>query len=189
MFRIANFDITFLNFSFLSGFHQLNTLHITNSTHFHLHGLPPLPNLVALSCTNITGLNEWNDFPILINGIEQLEIDDSNLNDESADRILHWIVSGSSSKTLGWIDLRRNSLTRIPRPIKDFKRLVSIFLGYQQYPGFGFLQVSSLPAVHLSVSGCHITVIQPGIFQGFFFTIDRNHANINKCFKLLKVYI
>ena len=167
LFKIVNCDMALLNFTFLTGFHQLDTFSIYNSAHFHLQNFPQLPNLINLHIVNTTGLNEWTSFPTLIKGLVNLEMEENGLYDDDAGRILDWILKGPSKATLSWLDLCVNKLTRIPDKIKSFKRLGLVFLDSQKGTGFGFISALSLPGpLDLYILNSHVSEIEHGIFKG-----------------------
>ena len=190
IFRIVNCNMHLLNFSFLSGFNELMTLDISNSNNFHLRGLPPLHNLVSLLIWDTTGLNELKIFPVLINGLNRLLLNGNGLNDNGSERILEWIYSGPSNKTLRSLDLNANSLTRIPRQVKDFQRLGAISLNDQKEPGLAFLQpIVSPSSFNLNVSHSHIKALHPATFLGFILpslciTFKKLSINNITCFRI-----
>ena len=167
IFRIHYCDISYLNFIFLVGFHQLNILHIQTSTQVHLHNMPSLPNLFYLSFMNVYWGNTWTNKPKFINGLHYLELVENALNDKDAEQILTFIQSGPSKDTLIGLNISWNSLTQIPKQIKCFRRLQTLNICCQKTPGFGLLSGLNLPgALNLLVSSSFITDIQPETFQG-----------------------
>ena len=170
-FIIDSLDMSKMNLSFLTGFHLLTKLELSNVINSHLLNLPLLPNLKELIVSNTTELNKWTNFSIYLSGLEKLILERNRLSHEEVDLILKWIASsGPTRKTLNYLDLSGNALTLIPGEINFFNGLQSLILDNQLEPGFGVVPAFSLsfrrPVNFLNLSSCHITDIQPGAFQG-----------------------
>ena len=170
-FTIGLSNMKMSNFSFLVGFNRLQELIIEDSGNVDMSTLPTLPSLKRLTILKCTGLKGWTIFPILIKGLEYVDIQGNVLNDDEVDRILDWILNSPSQFTLNYLDLSRNSLTRIPHQLKSFYRLETIFI-HQQLPpaGFPFLSNLSLSRSvrHLKLSFCKIANIELGTFPSGF---------------------
>ena len=163
-FAIYSYDLGLLSFSFLEDFNVLSNLEIRNCENVDISSLPLLPKLNFLVVNDCTGLNDWTEFPQLVdNGFQVLSITGNGLNDVSADRILKWILEGSSNVTLTYLDLSGNVLTRIPDQIKSFASLETVYLNDQQKPGFEFLSAFSFPdsIFFLNLSSSYISSIEP----------------------------
>ena len=173
-FRLASLDMSKMNFSFLTGFHQLTKLEMTNMINTHLTAFPLLQNLKELSVSNSARLAELFNFSFCLNGFEKLILQHIGLTDEDADQILKWIASGPSKETLNYLDLSGNALTRISQHIKLLSGLEILLIGDQTEPGFGVVPAFSFYFHHpirlLNLSSCYITEIQPEAFQGFIST-------------------
>ena len=165
---IQSLDLQKLEFSFLTHFKELQDIQIVNSFNLFVFNLPYLPKLISIKILNCTGLNYWNTFPHLKNGIEDLRLQYNMVNDKVLDVILNKIQTGPSKNTLNYLDLHGNALTQIPHQLKAFCKLSKIFLGRQQKPGFGVLKSTisfSAPIELLDLSSCYIKSILPSVFQ------------------------
>ena len=167
-FFIKSMDMAKINFTFLAEFNMLGHISLWNSMNVDLSSLPALNNLKNLEIKNCSGPNKWKSFPRLISGLNYISLEGNELNDEGAGRILDWILSGPSWKTLSYIILSRNALTRIPDQLKSFPLLITIFLDNQQKPGFDVLDPFSFtaPITYLNLERCYINEIQPNTFLG-----------------------
>ena len=180
-FQIRDYDMRILNFDFLSGFNSLVMLSIMGCNNVNLSSLPPLPSLYSLYISYCTGLNDWTELPQLVNGLENLSLNDNDLSDVAVDHFLKWIHTGPSKNSLTRLCLDYNALTRIPSRIKHFSRLKDITFRYQQNQGFGKLSVVSFPNFleKLDLSFCNITDIEPDILiPGFYAIVLRLLPNI-----------
>ncbi len=124
---ITNCDLTQLDFNFLAGFDNLETLTISTSYNLaaSFRTLPMLPKLVNLEINHCPKLNQFTEFPTL-KGIEYLLLSENpDLRDETVDQILDWI-SASSATTLVNLGLNGNNLTRVPSGISKFTSLNSL---------------------------------------------------------------
>ena len=99
-FYIVSFNLSNVNFSFLTNFHRLKVLGIDNSFDLNLATFPTLDSLIELWIIYCQELSGWSNFPTLSNGISILSLEGNKLNDEEADRILQWILLGPSRYTL-----------------------------------------------------------------------------------------
>ena len=166
---IQSLDLGKLDFSFLQHFQALQEINIFDSFNLSVFNLPQLPRLSSIIINNCTGLNYWTNFPHLVNGLVNIFLKDNMLSDERVENILKKIQMGPSMETLVFLDLRGNALTRIPRQLRHFSKILEINLKNQHKPGFRSLTSPILfdsAILSLDLSSCYITEIQPHTFQG-----------------------
>ena len=166
----CNFDG--LDFHFLSGFNNLTSLSIYNSANLEKANwttLPPLASLNTLSIYNSDGLNNWAIFPNTSQGLTNLYLQSSSIQNDPMDRILNWTLEHSTD-TLKTLYIDNNHLTNIPRQIPNFKQLEYLNMD-NQYPddiatvpsgAFTF----NAPVSNINCRGNGIAKIEPGAFQG-----------------------
>ena len=178
-FKLTSLDMSKLNFSFLTDFHQLTRIIISHAINVNLLGLPLLSSLSDLSITYSSGFNEWTNNPLSKNEPHTLILDHNALDDDIVDRFLDWIIQGPVKDSLTHLHLSGNAMTRIPQKIKIFTRLFAIFLDRQQAPGFG--NISPLYSTSflgfardLHLTSCFITDLEMNAFEGFNFN-TQNH--------------
>lgn len=187
--KITYCDLSRLNFSFLEGFTQLNTLYIANSVKVHQAGWGSLKNLPNLSTLYIQRfrVNGWKTFPRLDNGLKKVVFCLGDVEDATMDRILHWLTS-TFSETLQGLYLNSDSLTRFPVQIALFKQLEDAFLSSQAgyNIGISFLAngsyVRSESLRNLDLVKCGIKYIEPGAFLGEIKNIYGNRKKNNNSF-------
>jgi len=171
--EIQNVNGIDLDFSFLTGFHQLNNLTFKDVFNIHrcLPTLPELPNLILLDCHSCSALGEFTSFPKLVNGLKYTAFWPINEyerdGDETINKILNWLLL-SSSDSLQYITIERfTTLTKVPQQIPLFKALKHLSL-----QGNGIETISpgiltfSVPVIYLDLQNNGIKVIEPGAFQG-----------------------
>ena len=172
--KLNFFDLSGLDFFFLKNFKELVELIFNRNLNINLvlwDTLPPLNSLRSLNIYFCTGLNTWNQFPQLVNGLTQLALLGNNMDDFVTNRILQMILQ-SSENTLEYLNLERNELTEFPsRHIQSFKRLKWIYAGFNpsmfttvKTGSFDFLSNSSIKEIFLVSTG--IETIEPGAFPG-----------------------
>ena len=166
----SNFNLGNFSFSFLEGFVKLEHLEIWHCDSLHLFDLPLLPMLETLRFGSCKGLNEWTYFPNLTNGLDLLQMRESDVTDELIELILESLKTGESAQTLKYLYLGHNRLTKIPQQVKWFSALEKIALANQMPPGFCFLSGTDFThnpdIVYLGLIASHITDIEPNFFQG-----------------------
>ena len=172
-------DVGQLNFNFLAGFDKLWVIAFTHTQNNHLANwtiMPPLCNLASLYIRNATrnDLNQWTQFPNLTRGLHDLCLDGNEINDVEIDRILNWTLK-TSANSLEYLSLERNNLTKIPRQISLFTKILFVRLDHQKtdiqiitngsfrIPAHNYIIVSQFSAKNSNISS-----IQPGAFQGIF---------------------
>ena len=173
VFSFDSCDLSQFNFDFLTGFDQLATLKFISVPNLHLinwaSALPNLRNLSGFVVRSSKDLNQWTKFPNLGNGLTRLVLNDNGMTDATMDRILSW-ASNTSAKTLNWLSLNENSLTKVSRQISTFTAIKKFSMDKQKT---GIPSISndtfrfSSPIANFSASRNNITTIQPGSFQGF----------------------
>lgn len=171
-FEVYYCDLKSLDWSFLTGFNQLNYLAIEYLSTINqglwatLPALPALTTLEVYQCP--AGVNEWTNFPTLSTGLVNFYLNADNLQDAAADRILGWIRT-SSAATLQTLDISANKLTRIPPLVNSFTKLANLDVSRQQLPGLQALTASSTsftaPVTTLMLDTSGIASIT-GAFQG-----------------------
>jgi len=170
-----------LDLGFLSGFDKLTHLDFDNIYNIQhcFPSLPPLPRLTMLHIEFSTGLNELINFPTLINGLKDIRFlggvdcncTNKDINDETADRIVDWLLLSSSNTLQGMSISKMNQVTRVPHKIASFKALRSLQLFKNvistiKSGAFSF----SVPVSLLDIFGNGIKEIEPGAFQGIINT-------------------
>lgn len=171
--RIETCDVSRLDFAFLTGFNNLEKFRIGHAINVHLAEWPSFPSsllhLKTFEIMRSSGVDEWTRFPVLIQGIEELDLHDCRIGDESIDRILQWVVHSPSVNTLKILSLEYNSLTRIPRQIKLLGKLENLVLSINKIAiierGSFFRNSSTKCDIRLGMN--EIRNIEPGAFQGF----------------------
>lgn len=166
-------DVSRLEFSFLEGFENLFDLSIDFSFNIHLArwiSLPKLPSLSWMGFVQSTGLDDWSEFPVLVNGLTFIDLQTNWIGDDAMDRITQWALrySYQSLETL-WIF--NNALNKIPENISNFEKLASLWLGNQRDRGMHAILNGSLaftaPLMELQLQDCGIETIEPGAFKGY----------------------
>lgn len=171
-------DTSRLDFDFLSGFENLSELNfkkVVNVGKANWASFPsPLPHLNSFTIEGSEGLNEWNTFPQLSQGLENIWLRSNDVGDLGLDGILNWTLKYSSNTLLN-LDLSNNDITRFPWQLQDTSNI----------PNLKYTQLDSqkrgipfLPTHCLNISTTPYTVnlifnkiakIQEGAFQGFCF--------------------
>ena len=170
---IGNYDLSDLNFLFLTDFTKFRYLNIHHSSNLSLLDFPDTATSLALTIRECVGLKEQLIFPNLlkIDNLYHIGVIASGLSDEDADRILECIYNSLSDKlTLQYLELGGNLLTRIPRERLQYLRsLISIDLSHQEDPGIEVISVLDFPNAHfisfLNLRSCHIKHIEPNTFN------------------------
>ena len=143
--RIEYHDLRNLSFAFLLGFNQLTILKIDSVLNVNISTLPLLPSLSHFSITRSTGLIDWFEFPILLKGLDKINLYGNNLDFWTMEWILTLFLERLSNNTLTALDLTDNVLNRIPSPIKYFSGLK-----------------------HLILKNCQIFTIEPHDLKGYY---------------------
>ncbi len=183
---IEKCDLSRLDWSFLTGFNNLAQLSIQYSSNLHqtFATLPSLPSLIQFDLYSVTDLNQLVTFPRLTSGgIVSSSIHyNYDLGDEAMSRILDWLLPTSAS-TMNSLSLSANTLTVIPRQIRNFTNLESLSIYNNLAP---ILSVSSgsfnLPKIKgLYLDNSIISSIEAGVFQGkilklWFYYLKRSAA-------------
>jgi len=177
-FKINIIDCTLLDLGFLSGFEKLTKLVFSNIRNIQhcLPSLPPLPRLIELHFEHCSGMNEYYHFPALTNGLKKFRfanddrtkiLSNKNINDETVDRIMDWLLL-SSANTLEEITTTYiNQGTRVPHKIASFKVLRKLWLHDNNISSIKTGAFSfSVPVSLLNIKGNAIKEIEPGAFQG-----------------------
>ena len=169
-FSIQSCDLSSLEFSFLKDFKNLQKLAIYSSANVHIadwNSLPPLPSLnwlfeIAASPT----LNDWTQFPILVEGLVFAQFSENDICDETMSRMLQWLLDSPSIGTLQDLDLSGNALTYIPQEISLFKQLVFLNLKMNRFIALHtpFKIPKSISYAYLHSN--NIEFIKPGSFKG-----------------------
>ena len=163
-------DLSAIDMSFLTSFNNLTYLSFITSTNvqYALETLSySLPSLCSLNFYNTKGLNQTVKLPpVLANGLNDIDMGFSGLDDEAANRILDWVVK-SSNATLTTIYLDKNHLTKIPSQIPEIKMLNFLDISSNQIVSVlsGALSFTA-PVTRISLKDNNISTIQPYSFQG-----------------------
>ena len=171
-FLIDSCDLTGLDFFFLEGFDQLNELAFKRIANFHManwYTLPHLPGLKVLNIYCAMGLNEWSQFPVLLNGLYEISLTFDAINDDAINRILQWLLDSPTANTLKELDIQRNALTEVPRMISYFKTLTNVYMAFNDLSSTlksgSFKLATAVSSIELFWTG--IEKIDPGAFQGW----------------------
>jgi len=174
--ELKNIDSSQLDLGFLFGFNQLTVLRFHNFHHIQksLPNLPLLPKLTSLELYNVVGLNDANIiFPTLsTGGLETFKFIKSGMHsDASVSRMLDWILL-SSAKTLETLIIDSIGITEIPSQIPSFTALEYLDLGNNSISTIknGALRFS-VPVSRLWLAANKIKSIEPGAFQGIYFSV------------------
>lgn len=169
-----------LDFGFLNGFDNLQSIIILDYHNLPLQYLPPLASLTSLyinNCERYAGngssaVCEFN-FPDLTPAkLEYLSLFETYLKDESANQIVASLASSSSAFFIQYIDMGVNNLTALPNNIASFPTLNHLDL---QENSITFIPSGSLvftsPVVQLNLRGQTFGIdntltIETGAFQG-----------------------
>jgi len=162
---IEKCDLSRLDWSFLTGFNNLAQLSIQYSSNLHqtFATLPSLPSLIQFDLYSVTDLNQLVAFPRLTSG---------------------GIVSSSIHYNYDLGDeVAANTLTAIPRQIRDFTNLESLSIYNNLAP---ILSVSSgsfnLPKIKgLYLDNSVIGSLETGAFQGKRYYLKRSAAVKKTC--------
>ena len=127
--NILNCDLGHFDLSFLTGFHQLYLLSITNVSSIEKARWDLLPSLTFLNHFEIklekelqNDFNEWaRKLRPLSNGLTPF-ICHAGVDDEAVDRLVQWLLN-SSVETLKHLELQHTRLSRIPPGISHFQNL------------------------------------------------------------------
>ena len=177
---IGNCNLSRLEWHFLIGFDDLESLSILSSTNLHQikwADLPALPELSIFRIRQSQGLNEFSQTkslqqfrPTFVHGLTEVYLGSNGLRDQGLDQILSWI-SNSSAGSLKVLGLDNNALNRIPSHIVSrFKKLEDLDVSYnkiQKIPR-GMFNFSS-PVKRLDLSMCPLNNLEPDAFQGKIF--------------------
>jgi len=139
---------------------------------FCLPKLPPLPSLIILDFSHVTGLAEIDHFPNLVNGLKYAtfipyEDDDEIWDDGTVSDMLNWIYY-SSHDTLEYLTLRDNKyMTLVPDEIPQFTSLKYLNIEDNNIHAVrkGALSFTS-PVTFLNIDHNQIRTIHAGAFQG-----------------------
>ena len=171
--QICACDISHLEFHFLRGFHQLKYLVFRTIAKVYLADwttFPLLSKLEHLRIVESTGLNEWNQFPILANGLTLVDLERNAIHQDAMNRILQWLHDSPTINTLVELNIKRNLLTRIPKAIPSFTSLAYIFLGSNPINGTicagSFISTSLITIKKLFLDCAPFESIEPGAIQG-----------------------
>ena len=174
---LKSIDMKHFSWLFLAEFNQLRTIYIQDAFNLQLLNFPPLPSLIKLyvRCSTRLTMN-WSRFPRFPNALYIFYLENCGLRDQEMEQILNCIESGPSNATLVEINLDGNALTRIPRQLKHFSRLLTIGLARQEKLGFHILDDLSFfsPGGFLDLSSSHISCILPGAFKGFLLFLSND---------------
>lgn len=167
-------DLAPLDFSFTNGFNEISSLEIRFSFNAHLSGwntLPSLPSLSTISIRECRGLNEWQNFPLLSNGLTEFSMYSNQqdpVRDAGMSRILSWLMNSSSRTTLKKLQIYDNALTSVPPQIGWFTQLE--YLDISDQSGISVLPSGSLffssPVRYLYIISAYVNSIERLAFQG-----------------------
>lgn len=171
--RIDYCDLSRLNFSFFTGFSQLDSIHIQTSAHVYKaswESLPPLPKLTRLHISSCR-INGWKKFPQLITGLQNVDLSSDDIDDKTMEHILNWLLE-HATETLEILNVFSNALEHFPTKIASFKLLKMVLLGNQAHYSNGLSSlhvgsvVSSASLTFLEIRECGVNYIEPGAFSG-----------------------
>ncbi len=186
-FLLNHIDCTLMDLNFLSGFDKLYKLVFTNvwNIQFCLPSLPSLPRLSVLRLVYCSGLNEFNTFPILLNGLKDFQlygfendITERIFTDKTVDRILDWVLLSSSDTLEELTIVNSTQLTQVPRQISSFKALKELWLHNNNISSvktnaFHF----NVPVSSLNIKENGIKEIEANAFQGINYILQRIYVS------------
>ena len=161
---IAECDVSRMDFDFLTGFDQLNTLMMANLSNV-LKGnwsrIPSLPPEIFFSMTICdSNLIDWNetvidDQPRFPSGLENVVLHNKHFGDEMIDRILENLFN-STGETLINLQINTGKLTRLP--LQLFNKKLNTFTLKCEEPTMKFIDRNLLNSVlFFNIdSGCEI---------------------------------
>lgn len=120
-------DMSSLNFNFLSGFNELQSLGMFGNSYgvaASIPSLPPLPFLKELIIVQSDLYAVGTNFPDLSPAtLERLWIFSNRLDDAASDAILNNVLASTSGASVMQLELYDNALTRIPQQAQFFVHL------------------------------------------------------------------
>lgn len=179
--EVNNCDLTELNFKFLNGFSNLDTLIISSSHNLptSFKTLPLLPKLATLEIHHCSKLDQLTSFPTL-DGIQSfLLYENPDLGDEIVDNILTWMGDSPAANSLVNLGLNANNLTKIPSGISKFTSLNSLELQNNKIPVVRTGELSfTAPVKSLFLYSDELEMIEKDSFQGNTKILHQGNYNI-----------
>ena len=166
-----------LDFSFLTGFTQLNTLVVMDSPDFRrFNNIPPLPNLKTVYVNWCPSFKQW-DGQVDNTGLESINLDYNYFDDITIENIINSLAMAVSAGTLRslslvGLDSETERPSRLPKMIaSSFPLLNSLDVSYNQIKNFetgslGFSPNQQIAKINLQ--GNRLENIEPGAFEGDF---------------------
>lgn len=120
-------DLSNLNFGFLSGFDELQSIGMFGNSYgvaASIPSLPPLANLKELIIAQSDLYRVGSDFPNLTPArLQRLWLFGNKLDDASAEAILDNVLASTAGSTLVQLVLNDNLLTKVPQTTRLFPQL------------------------------------------------------------------
>ena len=170
-------DFTEMSFDFIKGFIKLQELSFDSNANVNLadwENFPPLTTLTTLYIKYSTGLDQWNQFPILVNGLTKIDLSYNDMGNDAMDRIMQWILNSPSANSLIYFHLKKNELTTIPWQLQFFKELKRIYLAYNSISAIDAEFISFFPfadsfETHLDLRCNKLTRFEASSFKKFLY--------------------
>lgn len=166
-----------LDFSFLTGFTQLNTLVVMDSPDFRrFNNLPTLPNLKSIYINWCPSFKQW-DGQVDNSGLEYINLDYNYFDDVTVENIINSLattVSAGTLKSLSLVglDSETDRPSRLPKAIaSSFPLLNSLDVSYNKIKNFVTGSLGFDPnqqIVKINLQGNRFDNIEPGAFEGDF---------------------
>ena len=186
--RSANIDgcnLSQLDFAFMSDMNKLHNLYIFNSIEFiSFQGLPSSPDFKLMSITGSSQFLALDDTPVNLFGLEILYLNDNQLDDTEAAKLIKSLAS-SSVESLIEFRLYNNKLTRIPDMLLSLPNLKELSLNNNQITLLSTNSLAFKGPISISLGNNNIRNIRPGAFgslksMGTFVTIRLNLNKFNR---------
>ena len=165
--RGANIDgcnLSQLDFAFMSDMNKLHNLYIFSSLKFaSFQGLPSSSDFKLMSITESSQFLALDDTPVNLFGLEILHLNDNQLNDTEAAKVIKSLAS-SSVDSLTEFRLYNNKLTRIPDMLLSLPNLKELSLNNNQITLLSTNSLAFKGPISISLGNNNIRNIRPGAF-------------------------
>jgi Leucine-rich repeat (LRR) protein len=186
--RAVNIDgcnLSRLDFAFMSYMYKLHSLYIFRSLEFvSFQGLPGNRDFKLMSITESSQFYALDDTPALLFGLEILYLNDNQLDDTEATKLIKSLAS-TSVDSLTEFRLYNNKLTRIPDMLLSMANLKELSLNNNQITLLSTNSLAFKGPISISLGNNSIRNIRPGAFgslksMGTFVTIRLNLNKFNR---------
>lgn len=171
---LSQIDMEKMDLFFLEGFHKVYLLWMAEVVDLNrcLPTLPFLPALTDLYFASSSGLNDETSLQLedtQLPGLTQFWAYNCNLDEETADRLLLWILP-SSAQTLKYLNIGSNKFTSIPSQLANFQILENIDVSFNRVnldiSSNSFFVSGNGIRTQISLYVSRVIHIESGAFQG-----------------------